>query len=79
MSVMCAGLRQDSNRDTSPGPRETVPTAVEFHYTQTDSFVALLQQLDATLLVSTYQANKLLVARVTGAGLSMLVCALFGL
>ena len=47
--------------------------AVEFHYTQTDSFVALLQQLGASLLVSTYQANKLLVARAAGAGLSMLV------
>ena len=38
----------------------TSATAVEFHYTQTDSFVALLQQLRASLLVSTYQANKLL-------------------
>ena len=47
--------------------------AVEFHYTQTDSFVALLQQLGASLLVSTYQANKLLVARAAGGGLSMLV------
>src|SRR5205807_2496320 len=49
------------------------PAAVEFHYTQTDSFVALLQQLGASLLVSTYQANKLLVCRAAGAGLSMLV------
>src|SRR5437016_7120169 len=47
--------------------------SVEFHYTQTESFVALLQQLGASLLVSTYQANKLLVARAAGAGLSMLV------
>src|SRR5439155_6753659 len=47
--------------------------SVEFHYTQTESFVALLQQLGASLLVSTYQANKLLVARVAGGGLSMLV------
>src|SRR5262249_51466051 len=38
-----------------------------------DSFVALLQQLGASLLVSTYQANKLLVARAAGGGLSMLV------
>src|SRR2546423_8291829 len=53
----------------SPAP----PAAVEFHYTQTDSFVALLQQLGASLLVSTYQANKLLVARAAGGGLSMLV------
>src|SRR5436305_13794610 len=47
--------------------------SVEFHYTQTESFVALLQQLGASLLVSTYQANKLLVARASGGGLSMLV------
>src|SRR5438045_4094160 len=49
------------------------PAAVPFHYTQTDSFVALLRQLGASLLVSTYQANKLLVCRATMAGLSMLV------
>jgi uncharacterized protein (TIGR03032 family) len=55
----------------SPGPAPPVPVA--FHYTQTDSFVALLQQLGASLLVSTYQANKLLVARAAGGGLSMLV------
>src|SRR4249920_2638536 len=49
------------------------PPPVAFHYTQTDSFVALLQQLGASILISTYQANKLLVARAAGAGLSMLV------
>jgi uncharacterized protein (TIGR03032 family) len=50
-----------------------LPQAVAFHYTQTDSFVALLQEIGASLLFSTYQANKLLVARATGNGLSMLV------
>src|SRR3954466_12580619 len=54
-------------------PEAAAPTAVSFHYTQTDSFAALLQQLGASLLVSTYQANKLLVARAAGGGLSMLV------
>ncbi len=49
------------------------PAAVEFHYTQTDGFAALLKQLGASLLVSTYQANKLLVVRAAGGGLSMLV------
>ena len=49
------------------------PTAVPFHYTQTDSFVAVLRDLGASLLISTYQANKLLVARAAGAGLSLLV------
>jgi len=48
-------------------------TAVEFRFTQTDSFVALLQQSEASLLVSTYQANKLLAIRATPVGLSALV------
>jgi hypothetical protein len=63
---------------TRPGPAtaETAATAVEFHYTQTDSFVALLKQLGASLLVSTYQANKLLVARAAGGGLLRLAAAL---
>src|SRR5262245_20441196 len=49
------------------------PAAVEFRYTQTESFVALLHQLGASLLVTTYQANKLLVVRADGPGLSTLV------
>ncbi len=49
------------------------PQPVAFHYVQTDSFVALLAQLGASLVVSTYQANKLLVTRAQGPGLSMLV------
>jgi len=49
------------------------PPPVEFHYTQTESFVALLHQLRASLLVSTYQANKLLAVRAGGNGLSTLV------
>jgi uncharacterized protein (TIGR03032 family) len=49
------------------------PAPVEFHYAQTNSFVALLQQLRASLLVSTYQANKLLAVRAQGNGLSTLV------
>jgi uncharacterized protein (TIGR03032 family) len=49
------------------------PPAVEFRYTQSESFPALLQELRASLVVTTYQANKLLVARAAGAGLSMLV------
>jgi uncharacterized protein (TIGR03032 family) len=49
------------------------PAPVAFHYTQTESFVALLHQLGASLLVSTYQANKLLAVRASGNGLSTLV------
>lgn len=49
------------------------PPAVEFHYGQSESFVSLLEQLNSTLLVSTYQANKLLAVRAAGGGLSTLV------
>lgn len=49
------------------------PPPVPFHYTQTDSFVSLLTELGASLLVSTYQANKLLVVRAARGGLSTLV------
>src|SRR5436190_7226969 len=55
--------------DTPPPP----PPPVAFHYTQTDSFVALLHELGASLLVSTYQANKLLTVRANCPGLSTLV------
>src|SRR5262245_10541113 len=53
--------------------RKLPPAPVAFHYTQTDSFVALLRQLGASLLVSTYQANKLLAVRASDQGLSALV------
>lgn len=53
--------------------RPSQPAPVEFRYTQTESFAALLNELRATLLVSTYQANKLLAVRATGSGLSTLV------
>ena len=56
-----------------PGSPPAPARAAAFHYAQTDSFVALLQQRGASLLVSTYQANKLLVVRAAGGGLSTLV------
>ena len=59
-----------SRPDNSP---EALPAPVEFCYAQTESFVALLHQLRASLLVSTYQANKLLAVRAAGNGLSTLV------
>src|SRR5262245_21301091 len=59
----------ESTRSTSPA----LPAAVEFRYTQTESFVDVLQQLGASLVITTYQANKLLVVRAAGAGMSMLV------
>lgn len=57
----------------SPVTPRTPPGPVAFHYTQTDSFVTLLHDLGASLVVSTYQANKLLVVRTCGQGLSTLV------
>ncbi len=70
-----------ANEETRPliSPTDTgTPTrlameSVAFRYTQTESFVSLLQQLGAALLVSTYQANKLIAIRATGDGLSTLV------
>jgi uncharacterized protein (TIGR03032 family) len=57
-----------------PAPGHAAPpAAVEFHYTQTDSFAPLLKQLGASLAITTYQANKLLVARAAAGGLSTLV------
>src|SRR5262245_40961841 len=44
-------------------PRPSPPAPVEFHYTQDENFVAKLKQLGASLVITTYQANKLLVAR----------------
>ena len=57
----------------SGGAASGPPAAVEFRYTQTESFVELLHQLGASLLVSTYQAHKLLVVRAQRGGLSTLV------
>ena len=74
MSAVVADAAGEARRPSAtPSASPAAPAAVEFRYTQTDSFVALLQQLGASLLVSTYQANKLLVARAAGGGLSMLV------
>jgi hypothetical protein len=70
MSTVCTLPRQERSQDGPPAPAGPAPDAVEFHYTQTDSFVALLHQLRATLLVTTYQANKLLVVRAARTGLS---------
>jgi uncharacterized protein (TIGR03032 family) len=62
-----------SRNDGVPGAAETPPAPVEFHYAQSEGFVAVLHQLRASLLVSTYQANKLLAVRADGNGLSTLV------
>jgi uncharacterized protein (TIGR03032 family) len=67
--VMMPARAANANAEMSKG----IPAPVEFRFHQTDRFVALLHELGASLLVSTYQANKLLVARSAGAGLSILV------
>ena len=54
-------------------PVPAAPAPVEFRYSQTDSVPAVLRELGASLVITTYQANKLLVARAMGEGLSMLV------
>src|SRR5215212_3427835 len=58
---------------STPSASPAAPVAVELRYTQTESFVELLHRLGASLLVSTYQANKLLAVRAGGGGLSTLV------
>src|SRR5688572_6913578 len=73
MSAPAVTTSRDSPRPAAPGPPPAPPTPVAFHYTQTESFVALLNQLGASLLVTTYQANKLLVVRAQQGGISTLV------
>src|SRR5262249_47132501 len=58
---------------STPRSSPAAPAAVEFRYTQTDRFVQVLHQVGASLLVSTYQANKLLAMRAVSGGLSTLV------
>jgi uncharacterized protein (TIGR03032 family) len=68
-----AAASPQADAGQTQGEPQSPPTAVAFNYCQTDSFVTLLNQLGASLLVTTYQANKLLVMRAAGAGLSTLV------
>ena len=73
MPSVCTVPRQEPSHACPPAAPETAPAAVEFHYTQSDGFVAVLQRLGASLLLTTYQANKLLVVREAEGGLSTLV------
>src|SRR5215471_17752315 len=72
MSTIAVAPQELVTSSAPPSP-PAPPAPVAFYYTQTDSFVALLHQLRASLLVTTYQANKLLVVRAAGNGLSTLV------
>src|SRR6516164_4502858 len=73
MSALSTMPPRAPSQDGQPIPAAPVPTAVEFHYAQTDNFAPLLRQLDISLFVTTYQANKLLVVRAAQGGLSTLV------
>jgi uncharacterized protein (TIGR03032 family) len=73
MSIACLTSHREPSQDRHPAPAASTPTAVEFHYTQTDNFALLLRQLNVSLLVTTYQANKLLVVRAVAGRLSTLV------
>jgi Domain of unknown function (DUF4915) len=68
VTVCVPPTRPEGNR--APGGAPAAPTAVEFRYTQTESFVEMLHGLGASLLVTTYQANKLLAVRAHRGGLS---------
>jgi uncharacterized protein DUF4915 len=71
--VAAGAPSEQAGEPAAGGALAQPPAPVAFHYTQSESFVALLHQLGATLLVSTYQANKLLAVRASGQGLSTLV------
>src|SRR3954453_12166647 len=73
MSAVAAVPPVKPGDQSTPSASPAAPAAVEFRYTQTDGFVELLHRLGASLLVSTYQANKLLAVRAGGGGLSTLV------
>jgi uncharacterized protein (TIGR03032 family) len=71
MSTAATLMPPRNSNHQAPAPQTT---AVPFFYTQTESFVALLNDLRASLLVTTYQANKVLVVRAQPqGGLSTLV------
>jgi uncharacterized protein (TIGR03032 family) len=72
-SIASPGQAGEATASGARNHHQAPPAPVAFHYTQTDSFVALLHDLQASLLVSTYQANKLLAVRASGNGLSTLV------
>ncbi len=64
--------------DPRPSPSPTPPPLFPpedspFHYLHTESFAAVLHELGASLLVTTYQAGKLMVVRPSPRGLSLLL------
>lgn len=66
-------MRHDAGTPPAPHTPPAPPGPVAFHFTQSDTFAPLLRQLGASLLVTTYQANKVLAVREQPGGLSILV------
>jgi uncharacterized protein (TIGR03032 family) len=75
MSALTVPTLRNGPGEAKAGTPPAPPAPVAFHYTQSESFSAVLAEMGSSLLISTYQANKLLVARAVGAGagVSMLV------
>ena len=73
MTLVVAPTRTKREEKNPAKSAAVAPAAAEFRYTQTETFSALLRQLGTSLVITTYQANKLLVARDSGPGISMLV------
>jgi hypothetical protein len=53
-AIADAAREQFANGGSRPAP----PAPVEFHYTQSDSFVALLHELGATLLIKALSVTR---------------------
>ena len=76
MSAAAVKKTQRTERDgVAPKPSATPapPASVAFKFTQTETFAPLLKRLGLSVLVTTYQANKLLVLREQRGGISALV------
>src|SRR5438045_9647088 len=73
MSVLSIAPIRGLTEPHTPPATPLRPAPVAFNYIQSDSFAPLLKQLGVSLLVTTYQANKLLVLREQHGGLSILV------
>ena len=65
-----AGITTTTRRAMGADSR---PEPVAFNFSQSETFAPLLRQLGVSLLVTTYQANKLLVIREQSGGVSILV------
>ena len=61
MSVLSIAPIRGLTEPHAPLPAPLRPAPIAFNYTQSDSFAPLLKQLGVSLLVTTYQAGKLIV------------------